>query len=89
MKKLRIEIEQLQVDTFEIGDVPMARGTVRAHKPWTDPGYCAPTEDAYCTGGWGCSNPEFTCGGWQCQTHEAETCVPPTNGQWTCINVCA
>lgn len=83
MKKMRIVVDELQVESFEVQAVPAERGTVHAHVPNTDPGYCAPTQDAYCTYGYGCSDPRFTCGGMQCQTYEAEGCYRWTEGS-TC-----
>jgi hypothetical protein len=38
MRKIRMELEQLHVDTFETSSVPDARGTVRGH--WSQVGTC-------------------------------------------------
>ncbi len=83
MKKLRVDIEQLQVESFETAGAPQKRGTVQAHGPDTDTGTCPPTGDAYCSYGHACTYPQYTCGGWECQTwgefcwrpSERETCV--------------
>lgn len=85
MRKLRIAPDQLQVESFDTGDAPAARGTVHARGPQTDPGLCPPTEDFYCTMGYGCTFPDYTCGGANCQTWEAFVCFHQSGaGQQTC-----
>ncbi len=85
MKKLRIELDQLQVESFQTGGAGAERGTVHGHGPHTDPGQCPPTEDFYCTQGHGCTLADYTCGGANCQTWEAFLCYRESGaGQQTC-----
>lgn len=84
MKKLRINLEQLQVESFATGDTLSERGTVHARVPDTDPGWCPPSQDAYCSYGHLCTYPYYTCGGWGCRTWEAIVCYRNTEGEQTC-----
>jgi hypothetical protein len=87
MKKLKIEMEQLQVETFDLEAISEQRGTVQARVPYTHPGWCPPSEDVYCTYG-DCSRyPEFTCGGYDCQTWEGQICYRPTDPGSICSPV--
>jgi hypothetical protein len=74
MRKLRIQLDDLQVESFATDAQPAERGTVHARVPDTDPGWCPQTGDAYCTFGHGCTMANYTCGGWNCQTWEAAHC---------------
>lgn len=74
MKKLRIELDRMQVESFATAEAPAERGTVQARVPDTDPGYCPQTGDAYCTYGHGCTMAYYTCGGGNCGTWEAAHC---------------
>lgn len=47
MKKLRLQIDDLSVESFETGDVAKRRGTVIGHLVYTDPRAC--TEQGACT----------------------------------------
>ena len=51
MKKLKMALDRLQVETFDTGACETARGTVRAHLTWTDPRVCPATANWYCTAG--------------------------------------
>jgi hypothetical protein len=51
MKKLRLDIERLNVQSFEAGAETERRGTVRGHLPETHPQICPPSEDLYCSFG--------------------------------------
>ena len=88
MRKLRIDIGQLKVESFDVVDSPVRIGTVYARELETFPGECPPTGDAYCSFGPGCTYPLFTCGGMQCQTYEAEVCWPETDRGPSCHSVC-
>jgi hypothetical protein len=49
MKKLRLDIESLDVQSFVAADTPEPRGTVRGHLPETHPIVCPETENFWCT----------------------------------------
>jgi hypothetical protein len=66
MKKLRLDLDSVAVETFEAEAVTAKRGTVHAQGPGTDPGFCAPSFDWYCSYGQGCTWPAYTCGGPNC-----------------------
>jgi len=51
MKKLTLDIETLDVQSFEAGARPGQRGTVAAYIPFTDPRVCPPTQDLPCSYG--------------------------------------
>jgi len=51
MKKLRLNLEKLDVQSFTAGAKPERRGTVVAYIPETDPRICPPTEDLPCSYG--------------------------------------
>ena len=88
MKKLRIELDQLQVESFATAETPEEGGTVRGRGLDTFPGDCPPTGDFYCTLGEGCTAPYYTCGGWNCETWEAVHCEHRSGaGEQTC-SVC-
>ena len=60
MKKLRLDLDELIVETFEANRAAPARGTVEGHLPRTVPGECPETRDWYCTYGYECTvYPEF------------------------------
>ncbi|HEX2202807.1 MAG TPA: hypothetical protein VHG91_05905 [Longimicrobium sp.] len=65
MKKLRLEIDQLEVESFDVPVTPAARGTV--HGRWTSPGEpcgrsqwgeCVPSYEAPC---WWTGDPMQDC----------------------------
>ena len=67
-KKLRLETDDLRVETFETAEAPRELGTVRAHEPDTATRY---------GGGFGCecgTEAHNTCG--TCAPTFAETCPP-------------
>lgn len=87
MKKLRLDLDALRVDTFEAGDA-RGRGTVRGRgglsdyfpcetEPYDDSiNYCSPVPTAAATCNYTCGN---TCGG---------TCgCGATQNQWSCNHV--
>ena len=56
MKKLRLEIDELRVESFDAGAETEARGTVEGHfLPCTHPQVCPRTENWYCTGVCNCT----------------------------------
>lgn len=65
MKKLRLDVEELAIESFEPGRVGQGRGTVNARAPYTDPAACKPSNNWYCSVGDGCTWAAYTC---------AETC---------------
>jgi len=70
MRKLRLELDSLAVESFAPLDVPGERGTVRGHVSlyWED---CNPSDT--CAGaGWPCDTSDQSCGG----TCYERTCHP-------------
>ncbi len=65
MKKLSMKLEELHVESFGTCETAGERGTVEAHGPHTDPRYCAPSDNWYCSVGDGCTRAEYTCA-WTC-----------------------
>ncbi|HEX6745816.1 MAG TPA: hypothetical protein VF092_00775 [Longimicrobium sp.] len=60
MKKLRLNLDLLSVQTFETSQATHARGTVQGHLPRTDPEVCPYTRNWYCTYGYECTAyPEY------------------------------
>jgi hypothetical protein len=45
MKKLRLDLEELAVESFEVREEAAARGTVKGHGSWD---YCEPSIEAEC-----------------------------------------
>lgn len=79
MQKRKLDIDHLQVESFETGDADGLRGTVRAHE--TGPTACNP---ATCDTGfhtcWDSCDPEGTC---------ALSCNPSCVVTWcTCDETC-
>jgi hypothetical protein len=69
MKKLRLDLDTLSIQTFEIDQAPSARGTVQAHLPSTAPDVCPK-----CTRNWYCTV------GYECTVYPEYCTVPPTEG---------
>jgi hypothetical protein len=64
MKKLRMDLDALNVESFTLGDRPDLRGTVRGHLTFTDPRVCPASQN------WNCS--VGAC------TRYSPYCAPPT-----------
>ncbi|HSU17730.1 hypothetical protein [Longimicrobium sp.] len=77
MRKLRLDLDALVIESFAPADSPPARGTVRGHVSlyWED---CSPSET--CAGaGYPCEHTDQSCGG---TCYEA-TCAPGCGGGGT------
>ena len=61
MKKLRLDLDDLSVESFDSGSSETRPGTVEAHAYDTDPRVCQASEDWRCSAGYGCTLPEYTC----------------------------
>jgi hypothetical protein len=48
-KKIRLNMEDLSVQSYATGEAGEPRGTVRGHLIYTDPRVCAHTKDWHCT----------------------------------------
>lgn len=60
-RKLSLQVDALQVETFAAETAPAGRGTVEGYALPTRPGVCPPSGDWYCTfGGLQCTAP-VTC----------------------------
>lgn len=60
MKKLRLNLDTLSIQTFEVDRSTRERGTVQGHLPSTAPDVCAYTRNWYCTFGYECTAyPEY------------------------------
>lgn len=78
MRKLRLELDALKVETFAPAEGAAARGTVRGHASlfWED---CQPSET--CPGaGWPCEYTEQSCNG----TCYQQSCQPGGCGSGGC-----
>jgi len=73
VKKIRLELDALAVESFVAAERPGMRGTVRGHVSlyWED---CAVSET--CPGNWPCGVTEQSCGG----TCHEYTCHPGCGG---------
>jgi hypothetical protein len=78
MKKLRLEIDEIQVETFETGDEESTRGTVHGHHP-TAWGTCTCecSHDGTCDPDWG-SGHQYSCSPTMCNETECEIFCPYT-----------
>jgi len=54
MRKLRLRIDELSVESFDAGEAESGRGTVKGYWVWTDPRAC--TEQGMCTVDGTCAN---------------------------------
>ena len=60
MRKLKLDLDTLSVQSFEADQATPARGTVQGHLPRTDPAVCPYTRNWYCTYGYECTAyPEY------------------------------
>ena len=66
MKKLRLDLDALAVESFESARIATTRGTVHGRLRYTDPRVCPMTGNWYCSVGDTCSDPNFTCGDMGC-----------------------
>ena len=48
-KKIRLNVDDLAVQSYATGEQPRPRGTVHGHAYWSDPRVCPHTEDWHCT----------------------------------------
>lgn len=55
MRKLALNLDKLQVETFSAGDVPARSGTVHAHLGETDPKVCPRSANWWCSVGDRCA----------------------------------
>jgi hypothetical protein len=62
-RKLKIDPENLDVTSFEVGAAGPASGTVEARMRYTftDPRVCEPSDDWYCSVGERCTWPAYGC----------------------------
>lgn len=96
MKKLRLEMDALRVETFAIDSAPVGKGTVQGHATLacTRPVQCGDSEGVTCDGRVSCGgevtcNAEYTCalsctdcGTYYCATGD------PSCGQFSCVYTC-
>lgn len=48
-KKIRLNVDELSVQSYATGEQVQPHGTVHAHLTWSDPRVCAHSEDWHCT----------------------------------------
>ena len=48
-KKIRLNVDELAVQSYATHEQPQPRGTVHAHLYWSDPRACPHTQDWHCT----------------------------------------
>lgn len=61
MKKLKLNVEALRVESFSPGNAEPERGTVHGHARYTDPAVCPWSNNWYCSVGDGCTWDPYTC----------------------------
>ena len=71
MRKLKLSLESLDVESFQVADEAHGRGTVEAHLQYTDPRVCSTDVD--------CQSLNYS----NCATCDS-TCVGTCLGQYTC-----
>ncbi|HEX8320729.1 hypothetical protein [Longimicrobium sp.] len=92
MKKFRLELDDLRIDSFSTTPAQAPKGTVfgeqcTCYTNCTCPGCptcdasCNGTCDASCNGTCDCPGTGYTCGGWSCDG--AHTCDPTCGGFFT------
>ena len=70
MKKLRMNLDTLSIQTFEVDTTTPERGTVEGHLPRTDPDVCPASRNWYCSYGYECTAyPEY------CLAQTGERCI--------------
>lgn len=85
MRKLKLSLDELQVDSFHATGSDAQRGTVPGHS-WTQHAdeSCFGTCDGGCTRDWGSCNGGCGSGGASCNG----TCVNSCNGSCNCSAAC-
>ncbi|HET7461786.1 MAG TPA: hypothetical protein VFJ82_11090 [Longimicrobium sp.] len=78
MKKLKLELDSMEVESFETATTEQDPGTVRAHLTYDPEAGCGPTEESRCVTDCGCS------GMWTCPGSIPGTC----DGGVTCYGTC-
>jgi len=64
MNKIRLDLDALEIDSFDVTDSPADRGTVQAYRTWGGEGcppsndYCVPSYEARC---WWTGDPMQDC----------------------------
>ncbi len=76
MKKLRLDLDALNVESFESDRIAPPRGTVHGRLRYTDPRACPVTGNWYCSVGDTCSEPRYSCGLTDCFTDCGATDCP-------------
>lgn len=61
MKKMRLSLDTLRVESFAPADAERGHGTVHGHARYTDPAVCPYSQNWYCTVGDGCTWGPYTC----------------------------
>lgn len=86
MRKLKLELDDIQVESFETNRLEAERGTVRGHVSIANPctGQCDTVNDATCDPEAGCTNTaagDYTCIATNC----ADQC---STGVWCSCDYC-
>jgi hypothetical protein len=84
MSKLKLDLNELRIESFETKDAEEARGTVQAHASaiMTCPSTCASCVTCYATCFASC--PANTCGGNTCGRTCYSCVICPWSGGFTC-----
>ncbi len=82
MKKLRLEMDAIRVETFEVAAAEKARGTVHGHHPtaW-ETCTCECSDDGTCDPDWGSGHP-LSCGPTNCNDTACDMFCPYTYNPW-------
>lgn len=84
MKKLRLELDEIEVETFEVAEARKERGTVHGHHPtaW-ETCTCECSADTACDSNAApCSGHPLSCGPTDCNDTGCDMFCPATYNPW-------
>lgn len=85
MKKIRLDLDALRVESFATAEAPRRGGTVHGHAPSYFPEPCAPTDRVTDCNDVTCA---WSCNGYTCEPTAANTCAATctcASGQPSCL----
>ncbi|MFA8342997.1 MAG: pinensin family lanthipeptide [Rhodothermaceae bacterium] len=88
MKKIKLNIEQLKVESFRTSKSNKQTGTVAGNGTYTAPPNCEQTEAEMCEPSDYATNCDATCGHTYCNENSCELSCNGTCGGYTCDYPC-